>query len=654
MSYFKGTASAKYEFGSRVNIVKGRNGTGKTTISDAVSWVLFGTDKDGNAKFGIKTKDACGVVVAEVPHSVTLQLDVDGEEMTLSRTLRDTGKNDGGTVNSYEYRVNGEVETAGDYKKAVEAVCPEHIWKLCSQPGLFAAQNWMEQRRLLTEMFGEPDAEEIAGGDKRLAWVAEKLKKESIDDIIRHLKYKRKEVQEGLDGVPIRIEELKKTLPQEDKSWCDVLERLKATEKEREELLRKVHFIEAGQGSSVEAENIRKRLRFEEKRRREMETGVQNKMREETEEKLTETSNLAKKVTEAESNVSDLGRKRDSMDELVARCDERQKELEARKADGAALWKTITARKWEWNDKDSYCPTCGQMLPQDKVEKIMEESEARFNADVAKAKKKLLTEAQQIKDDIISCEKEGERYREERKAVQRQLEEAEKILVSTKAAQKVLAKWEIPSVEDTLDGMDSYKDVQKRIAELEKQLDNMQPGHDDNALKESFEAQIKIKEDSIRTLTDIYAKKQMYDGVMAQIDEVKKDCMTWQKQADDLDERIGEAQDWQHNACEVLEQKVNGHFGLVKWSLFAKQLDGKEKPWCECSVGGTSYGDLNMAMRINAGLDIIHTLKLHYGVDVPCIIDNTESVQNLLYDRGQQIRLEVSDDETIRIERHDY
>ena len=74
LRYFKGAEKADYEFSSRINVVKGCNGIGKSTIVDAISWVLFGTNQAGDTKFGIKTKDEHGNEIEDVEHSVEIRL----------------------------------------------------------------------------------------------------------------------------------------------------------------------------------------------------------------------------------------------------------------------------------------------------------------------------------------------------------------------------------------------------------------------------------------------------------------------------------------------------------------------------------------------------------------------------------------------------
>jgi hypothetical protein len=90
-------------------------------------------------------------------------------------------------------------------------------------------------------------------------------------------------------------------------------------------------------------------------------------------------------------------------------------------------------------------------------------------------------------------------------------------------------------------------------------------------------------------------------------------------------------------------------FSLVQWRMFRELLNGTAEPYCECMVQGIPFSDLNSADRINAGLDIINTLSGIYKVSAPIIIDNAESVNDLLETTGQQIRLYVSEDDSLTI-----
>src|SRR5690606_26546227 len=69
--------------------VFGDNATGKTTLVDAFTWLLFGKDSTDRKDFSIKTFDSQNNVIHKLDHEVTATCSVDGEEMTLRRVIRE-------------------------------------------------------------------------------------------------------------------------------------------------------------------------------------------------------------------------------------------------------------------------------------------------------------------------------------------------------------------------------------------------------------------------------------------------------------------------------------------------------------------------------------------------------------------------------------
>jgi hypothetical protein len=105
-----------------------------------------------------------------------------------------------------------------------------------------------------------------------------------------------------------------------------------------------------------------------------------------------------------------------------------------------------------------------------------------------------------------------------------------------------------------------------------------------------------------------------------------------------------------HKQSEEIERRVNSLFQLVKFRMFEQQINGGEKPTCIATVNGVRYADLNSAMKINAGLDIINTICAFNEVTAPIFIDNAEGVNTLHPTMAQVIRLEVTNsDFTITI-----
>lgn len=659
LRYFKGVGNKEISLGDHVSVIKGRNGIGKSTIADAISWVLFGTNQAGATKFGIKTKDKDGKEIEDVAHSVEISLSVLDEEeglmcYVLTRTLTETRKEDGSVTNSYSYKVDGEVETAGDFKKTVDAICPEEVFRLCSSPYSFTQMDWSEQRKRLNEMFGVPSVEDVTGGDKKYDVIKELLEKEDIDKVLKHLNYKRKEVQKSLDEVPVRLEALKNVLPKTE-DWADIEKRIKEKGQEIAATRKSLNTIDNGGADLIRKQQNISTLNLDHKRKRIMEESAQRRLGEIIKVNAEAKTACKKAVAEAEQNIEDLKQKLKSFDRALEKCDARMNELDAENADGKEKWKLIKARTWEWNEDDAFCPTCKQALPENQVQKIMEESKKAFLNSQAADLKKLGDDAARIKEEVKKCEENTEYFKTQQKATQTQLDKAEAELIEARKALEEQTKKEEEkvSVETLLAEKPEYKQVCDRIKKIEAEQENPADegmSEEDKKLKADLEKKLKDLESEREVLASRLAVKAQWEKVNAQIVGLQEDRAQWKEQIDGLDEKIKAASDFQKRSCEVLEENVNRRFKLVKWKMFRRQLDGTEKPWCECSVDGVPYSDLNTAAKINAGLDITNTLKRHYGVDVPCVIDNAETVLEPLYDGGQQIRLTVTDDEDIVID----
>ena len=649
LRYFKGVREAEYEFGDYVNVVKGRNGVGKSTIADAICWVLFGMNSAGDAKFGLKTRREDGSEIEDVEHSVEMTLAIDGEETVLKRALKDSTDKNGKVTNTYSYYVDGDAETAGDYKKRVDGICTLDAFKMCSSPTAFVGQDWQTKRKFLADMAGRPEWEDVTQGEARFDWMKDKLANQGAAEIAKHIGYKRKEVQKQLDEVPVRLDELKKVLP-EKLDWENLTREAEVLRSDIGQNEAKLRHAETEGTDVVEREATRKKLDLAQKRKDQMEAGARNKLRETIEEHQKEFSEKRRKHGDARDTVIDLKKKRESLERLLQRCEEQRTALEQEKVDGAAVWKTIAARTWEWNDKDSFCPTCGQPLPADRLEEMKAESEKRFNASVAEEKKKLLAKAARLNDALKECDENISHYNEELKNVDAQTEKAEKIASEAFADFEKMRDAKEPTLDGVLADYPSYKEVSEEVARLTAQLDEPTIKKVDSELVAHIKADIEKLKAEHEEVKGKLSTKSQYDTVTARIEEAKAERVKLQGQLDELDEQYRTASEYDRRECEVLERTINEKFLVVKWSMFTRTLDGTRKPWCECSVDGVPYPDLNTAGRINAGLDIVNFFKKYMDIDVPCIIDGAESVLEPLYDGGQQIRLMVTEDEKMEFE----
>jgi len=646
---FRGIREVKYHFGENITIFSGCNGIGKTSIIDAITWVLFDTDHRGN-KIDIKTWDANHKIIPEIPHEVELVLSVDGEEVILKRALVDSWKGES-VKNTYKFYVDGEATTAGDYKKKVSEICDATVFRLCSSPTEFVSLDWKEQRKFLQSMVGDVTEDDITNGDSKFDFLKEALQKKNIEDYNKHLKYKRTEVQKLLDQIPVRLAELNKALPDTDESE-NLDQQLADKKSSLSELEKKIQEVTTGGADTVKRDGIRKKMEFANKRKDNMEQSARNLSTEYATKHQSDIITSNSEYAKAESLVNDLKAKMSGYTETEIHLNQQRDECKAEVKELNDKLAELSNRAWSWNDDDSYCPYCGQKLPSDNIAKLKEESKARFNQIQATAKSKLNEQFDKVSKTYKEAKRLLQELDEDRKVTTNQLVDSQKKLKEAETKfDKVKA--EVPkSYEDVLKENESYKEVCAEIQGYESELTNVSYEDNSELLKE-LASEKESLDKQIEDIVDKISLKKYYDKVSEQIEDVKKEKKTYQEQLDELDEKIDIVSEYYQRGCQILEDKVNERFSFVKFSMFQKKLDGTQSPFCECYHDGVPYHDLNTAAKINAGIDIASVISKHFDISVPMLLDKCESNLAPIYTGGQQIRLIVSKDVIMTVKYED-
>jgi len=646
---FCGIRDAEYEFSDKLTIVSGGNGRGKSTIANAIMYVLFGTDMVGNT-LDIKTFNENHEIIKEIPHEAELTLLVDGEQVVLKRTLTDSWKGSE-CKNTYKYYVDGDVTTAGDFKKVVEDICPDSVFRRISSATNFCSLPWQKQRELLESLADQYSTQDVTQGDERFSFIVEELKKKSIADLIHHIKYKRKEVQKQLDAVPVRLTELNKSLP-EAQDW-DALSTEKAKLNDKlVELANKMQAIRIGGADKVRYDGILKKIDFAEKRKRNMEQGAMNLATEQATKHQSDviTANFA--ATKAQGLVDDLKATMRGYTESEIHAKDKKEECERKVVDINNRLDELSKSRWCWNAEDGICPHCGQPLPPEDVERIKKESKDRFNERKSNASKKIQEELNGIQQEYTDAKNILEKLDNDRMVTTNQLVKANKTLKEAEFKKLEVDAEKPKTYEQILAEKEEYQQVVKEIADLQTELNEPSSNSEESA--EMLEGLEKDREPiGIRynEVLEILAAKETYDRISGLIEKAKQDKELYQNQLDELDEQLDLSNEYNKKSCQLLEENVNKHFSYVKWSMFSQDLDGNMKPYCECYHNGVPYSRLNGAAKVNAGIDIANTFSRFYEVSAPMVLDECESVNDPIYSGDQQqIRLKVTTDDKLKFE----
>lgn len=623
ISYFKGIRALHIEFDGDLTSIYGDNATGKTTVYDALTWLLFGKDSSGSAKFSIKPTDIPGVTPM-----VTAILEINGEPMKLRKTLREKwSKPRGCAVAQYdgdttEYTIDDVPRKEGEYKRMIAAIIDEGVFKLLTNVHAFARDlPWKERRRQLAEVCGLPDDREIMAG--QFDELAGLLGRRTVDEYKAALTAERKSANKTLDSLPIRIDECERRVSELDVLDYDKAQADKnALDAQKGALLADLSRLDGGSLLTAAEADCR---------------------RYEADLKTLDAENAAHRASQnvpvqddrpaLSSKVNELAWTLNNLDKMAEDCKKNIEAADAQLEEYRAVWRSIQAETFTGD----ICPTCGQKLPA--IEAA--QAKAKFEQDKADREARLVKNSDLIKQNQAS---QKVRHAELKEKAARVREEYEQV----KAQLDAYIPPEAPTIEDLPGYKERREEAAKLLEEARENVSRIQ--HDQQAERNRIRGQIAETDRELTQVSQVLAAKAQLDETRARVDELKAEQRTQAAVLEEIDRKLAMCEEFSRYRCQFITDSVNSRFQLARFRLFTQQVNGGVADCCDVMVNGVPYADLNNAMQINVGLDIIQTLSEHYGLRVPLFVDNAESVTKLQEIDTQVIRLVVSEnDKELRV-----
>ena len=181
-----------------------------------------------------------------------------------------------------------------------------------------------------------------------------------------------------------------------------------------------------------------------------------------------------------------------------------------------------------------------------------------------------------------------------------------------------------------------WVELQQKAGFLRAQMHEIEAGGDGSAQRAEASARLKACMEKISEckarLGDIETNRKSETRI-AELEDRGRDLA---QQIADLERLELAARRLEKLRFEDVERKVNGLFHSVRFKLFDYTIEGKAVDTCVAVCGDAPYPVANSARKLNAGLDIIHTLSEHFGYRCPIFIDNAEGVTSI-DGRGMQL-----------------
>lgn len=168
--------------------IEGQNGAGKTTIADAVCWLLSGKMSDGKTGESANLHDSGKITTVEIKTDSGLKIRRECNGKSL-------------------YFVHDIPCGAMDFKFQIAEIFKNAVPVLLT-PFNFCRLHYSERRNILLNLFAKNIVVDVADFEE----IADELQKVSPEQIIKTFAYNKKQMEKELATIPARIDELQKNI----------------------------------------------------------------------------------------------------------------------------------------------------------------------------------------------------------------------------------------------------------------------------------------------------------------------------------------------------------------------------------------------------------------------------------------------------------
>ena len=624
--------------------IYGTNGSGKTTVANALTWLLFDKPYTGEKGYSPKTIGEDGRELHHLDHKATATfLRDDGGEITLSRVYhevwkkkrgRSTEEFSGHVTDAY---IDGVPVSAREYRMTLDALCPPEPAKILTDPRYFAkTMHWEDRRKVLLETCGDVTDAEVINSSTELADLWGYLRKPgstdqyyTVAEFQRIAASRKAELNRELTIIPARIDETLKSIPD-----LDGVPDEETITKEINALERQKMDIMASAAATTEDDRARELHRQMDditnrivKGRISYREGMEFKNRAYND----EIRELGKAIAAADADMAaSESQARHLADQIDGMKREREQLLRCHAE--------VKARAWHG---DTICPACGQPLPEDKIQEAVE----RFNIQRSRELTEInelgrrcsKTAIAELEDELAAAKRSAAEAAARRDQASTSLEKAKAVVESD------------PAYEDT----EEYAALKAKESAVAAKL--AEAGTDTAKAKEAAQAAVEALTRQVEELQEkrlLHVTARDRKARLAELEKQEKDIAA---EYERFERGAYLCEEFTRTKVSMLDERINHRFKAVRFRLFKTQVNGGLVDCCDVLCPTTSglipYDSANNAAQIQAGAEIAGVLGKHWGVTAPMIFDNAESVVCTIETDAQIIRLVVSEaDKRLRVE----
>lgn len=629
---FAGTKERTINFDEALTILKGANESGKTTVANAITFLLADKNLDGSSAKNIRPHDAAGKDVDHIVTSVELSTK-EGYTFRKEQRQKWTKKRGtdelvyGGLVNNYF--INGVEKRETDFKTFIEGIAPLDAILYGISAKAFTALDTKKRREKLVPLAEVTDAEVIASNDD-FKEIAPLLAVGTVAEIVTGCNRAIKGYASRRKEIPARVDELSRTA----RSYKDgdSQEEVKRLEEEAvvvrghiakfdEEIEQLAKSNEDAIAAEFDLVQIKNKLTADFREKKE---ALDRKIRAEQGDK----ARIESLLRNLEGNLANVKDKADKLKIEVARCE--------------ANITTYNARAFKFDEYnpskyvepvEEVCPHCGRPYDAESIKvakanaekagRNKYESELKYARELFWADKKSLlghaeADLKYTTEEYEAALSNVKHYEKEAKAAREQLATVDKTLTALIAERNALVE---PDVEANEEVTAMKAEIDRLHGDVEKSKVLSDKRYEAQNILDSLR---RNKESMVERMASVDSYNKQLESRKAELEAELADLTT--KEMEETRKR-DLVKAFELAKIKAVTDKLNSRFRYVKWQMFAEQVNGGYADVCIPTVEGTSYdGLLNHGNKLLAELDIALAFQNFYNVKLPLILDDAESV----------------------------
>lgn len=623
---------------SMKTVLSGQNEVGKSTVKRIILDVLNCHDENDREITGIRPHDTNGNEIDDVDITRAVTFEIDGKEKTLKKVTRQKRNKKGEITGSVtDYSINDVPYKMADYNQYINDNMAElGVLPFCLNAMTLLNKSQAEQRLALASYFGTRTDEEICDMFPQFAELKPMFDDGDVDQLKKVCRGKlngtggrngSKGLVKERDEISTAIDTIRST-----RSYVDLAE-LEIQKKSYEPQLKEIEDKLADNNKFLEERQAITdgilQLKFKQSdMKREANTGNEKKRSE----LMAQLHDFERQKSRLEADISSKEQSKETLERSVAQM---KMELDSTRTE----WNK--ANQLVFDETDTDCPMCGQKLPEDKIEALRNDFEAKKKANLKKITDRgnlLSGNIKTFESDIKTAEKDISDCRAELKEI-------------TEKQEIVKQEYDKIPTEVDMSANTEYVALTKEIEEKEKSLSEENTFADIKRGLEKERSELIRKISAVDTrIEDGNKNNQSIDNDIADKENertnLNQEIADWERKLDLLKE-------FTRKKNELLQADVNKYLNFATAKLFRPLLNGDTEECCDFVYNGEAYArNLNHGARMLTEVDVCRAFQKVASVNFPIIIDDTESVDDWRIPQidNQLIMLKHTQDKELVIE----